>query len=347
MANTLNIVHEADAQRQHVRVNLPASITINDKKYTALDWSNAGMSLSLDDKKNLKEFTGETIQDGILHFVLDSFVLNIPMTIQIRNIDKNAQIVGLKFIDMTSRQISIMRHMVNAYITGEIINVNDLIHIVGRNNMSNPRNIPSNNKDGFDFGGIIRKFIVGFLSFLLLAYIAIAVYDQAYIVEASTAIVIADGLPVNAPATGVIGYKELQNGTSVSKGEPLMTVLSNSGTVTSLDSPCDCIVTNQLVSKGSIVNKDTPVLMLTPQNTPLYIEAYVAYENALLLTKKQNAIIEMNGNTISLPAKIESIQLQNNTSNNAKIKLVTNTKIPNINIGMPVKVRIDTAGWAF
>ena len=348
MTDALNIVHEADAQRQHVRVNLPASITIDGKIFTASDWSNAGMSLSVTDKGDMKLFKEGNIAGGVLHFELDSFGINVPMTIETRTVDKKAQTVGLKFIDMTQRQVSVMHHMVNAYVTGEITNVNDLIHVVGRNNMSNPRKIPSKDGDnGFDIGNLVRKCVVGFLSLLLFIYVATAIYDQAYIVEAKSATVVADGFPVMAPAQGVVGYKGLQSGTFVSKGEALLTVLSDTGTITSTDSPCDCIITEQLIAKGSVVTKSDPILTLIPQNAPLYIEAFVPYEDALNLTKNQSVMISGQGNLLSMPAIIESIQLQKGTANNARVKLSANDKIPADVIGMPVEVRFDTLGWAF
>jgi len=348
MTDALNIVHEADAQRQHVRVNLPAAITIDGKMFTASDWSNAGMSLSIDGKADMKSFKEGNIIGGVVHFELDSFGINVPMTIETRNIDKKAQTVGLKFIDMTQRQVSIMHHMVNAYVTGEITNVNDLIHVVGRNNMSNPRKIPSKDNDGgFDIGNLVRKGVVACLSFLLFAYVAIAIYDQAYVVEAQSATVVADGFPVLAPAQGVVGYKGLTAGTKISKGEALLTVLSDTGTITSADSPCDCIVTDQLVDKGAVVSKNEAILTLIPQNAPLYIEAFVPYEQALNLTKDQSVMVSGKGNAFKMPATIESIQLQKGAANNARVKLSTDGNIPADTIGMPIEVRFDTLGWAF
>ncbi len=347
MTKTANIVHEADSQRQHVRVHLPAKIEINGDDYKIVEWSNSGASVSADNKNSLKKLNIKPAQKIVMIFDFDSFSLRVPMTAEARHTDEEKLLVGIRFVDMTARQISIMQHLVNAYVTGELSEVNDLINIVGRNNMGNPRKIPSKDQDNnfsAKIGQYGRKGLVFLVSFLLVSYIAVAIYEQMFIVEAQSATVMADGFPLTAPSQGIVSYKKTQNGDNVTRGEALLSVLSPTGTVTGADSPCDCIVTERLITKGSYVGKGEPILTLVPQNAPFFVEAFIPYGKALKIAKTDGVKIEVLGGEISIAATIESIQLNPDQANVARVKLIPNTPMPQNSYGLPVEVKIDTAG---
>ena len=66
LSGTPQLVHETEAQRQHIRISLPASIHIDGKNYTLADWSVGGISVILN-KGAIENFRFKLRMDSLSH----------------------------------------------------------------------------------------------------------------------------------------------------------------------------------------------------------------------------------------------------------------------------------------
>lgn len=345
---TPQVVHEAEAQRQHIRISLPASVYIASRNYALADWSVGGISLLLDEGElppaHLAQ--GSNI-DGYLQFQFNGFSLSVPVKMEVGFTKGNR--VGCKFTDMDRNQRSIMQYLVTAYTSGELVNTGDLLDVVARNNMTKPRNVPDPYL-GMSQAEIakekaaktVKLAIVGLISAMLVAYVFASVYERLYIVQATSAQVSAEMLTVDAPAGGKVYYAPILPDMKVRKGQPLLTVSTTSGNAYAVDSPCDCIVKKRLLDNNRLANKGEPALELVRPDTRPYVEAYIPHKEAVKLSVGQDALMALPGHGDYMRGKISIIQAGKGMGGNSLVRIEPEIPLPVEYVDDPVEIRIDT-----
>jgi alginate biosynthesis protein Alg44 len=348
MTNAPNLVHEADAQRHHVRVKLPAKIEISGISYDMVDWSTGGARVQVPANADASVFTDGKVHNVNLIFNLSGFSLTVPMTVEMRHAEngEGGFYIGVRYIDMTKEQIVILQHLVNGYVTGSLTSVDELIHVISRNNFTKPRQVPKRSEEmtaGEKISMFVKKAGVPLVSVLLLAYVFMAVFEQKYVVSAEKAIVTGDALSLTTPAGGIVSFKDLHNGDSVKKGDVVMTVLSDTGTVTGVDSPCDCVIQDRPVDSGMSISKGAVVLRLLPVDAPLRVEAYIPYVDAVRIAKGQKASVQVPGSGDHFSGTITGVTMGIGEAVNAKVIIRPEETLPSDLAGTPVRIKINTA----
>jgi len=339
-----DIAHEADAQRQYVRVPLPAQINISGHNYAMSDWSVRGATLQLDKTEDQLLKTGKSFA-AILLFKMDSFTLQIPMQISVKHVDPAHKQVGVFFQDMSLRQLSLMQQMVSAYINGEIVSITDFIHVVERNNFVKQRSVPKAGPvSAMERSSLLlRKIIIFGAALLLFVILLLSIYERNFIIEASNAYVDAGGFTLNTPTGGTVLYNNIDQGDAVKEGTPLATIQSHTGTNATIASPCNCVVNQLLVAQGNMVNEGASILSLVPKEALTFVTAYVPYEQAQRLYKGQKAQIALAGKSIRLNGQIDYISSQIATKNNLyKLRIVSKDPIDPSLLGTPAYASFDT-----
>ena len=348
MTTSTTLVHESDAQRHHVRVQLPAKMIINDVSYDVKDWSTAGVRLQIKGKIDANIFKEKKIYDVKMLFDFVGYSLSIPFKIEICYIKDEDDCVGIRYIELNNEQTSIMQHLVSSYVTGELTSVGDLINVTGRNNFTKSRQLPEkadNNSASERMKRSLRKLFIFFISLFLLIYVAIGIYEQSYVISAQSAVITADNFSVNSSTGGILNYKKFRNGDKVMKGDMLLTVTSETGTITGIDSPCNCIIDKILLTSGTEVSKNTSVISMIPENAKFYIEAYVPYKKAIRITEGQFVHLGLAGSRLDMSGIIKTISVDETIQGVSKLIIHTKDNIPSSLIGTPAEVRIDTLGW--
>jgi alginate biosynthesis protein Alg44 len=346
MTTTQNLVHEADAQRHHVRVRLPARVEIEGQLYEARDWSTAGASIVESGARNSPRFADKKVHDARLIFDFTGFTLAVPMRIEVRHVKEEAGdgVLGLRFIDMTQEQIVIMQQLVSAYITGELSTVGDLIHVLGRNNFTKPRQIPSKEEMSSKERAVsfAKKLAVPLITALLVIYVGTSLFEQNYIVKAHRALVTGSTQVVVTTAGGVASFQDVHPGDTVKKGDVLMTILTDTGTVTGIDSPCDCVVEQRKASTGEVIGKGETVFTLVAMDAPLYVESFVLYEDAVHLAKGQSVKLDLPGGKGRMSGEVTGVTMGMGEGRLVKVKIKPSEAIAPDLVGLPVGVKINT-----
>lgn len=193
---TRSIAHEAEVQRQHVRLQLPISIAIRGIASEVLDWSNSGVAFATAPYRiqQIVFTAGETL-DATLIFAFGGFTLHVPILCEVRHLNLDGTRVGCRFHGMSERNLSIMHYLVSAYIGGELVQVGDLLDVAARNNFTTPRTPPPESslseaqRAKLRLKRLIYKSVVGLASGLLLLYCAFSIFERMYVVRATVATV--------------------------------------------------------------------------------------------------------------------------------------------------------------
>ncbi len=344
------LVHESDTQRQHVRVHLPAKVEIGDRTHKSKEWSNGGISI-VADEKDLSSYQKNIIYKAIITFDLEEFDISIPMELEVRNIDSKNNRIGFRFVEMTERQISVMQQLVSAYVTGEIVGAGDIINVVGRSNFSRERKIPSADaglsnlqKGRRKFAKILRVFVLLSFSLSLFAYIIFGIYERLYIVSASSAFVTSESIAVKSTGTGNIFYKFNELGNEIKKGEPLFSISRADGSLISIDSPCDCVLMENLYSDNAMVRKGQAVTSLSALDSLAFVEAAVDFDQSVKLAKGQKVHLNFFGDDLYIIGTIVSIKAGAIHGSASIVKISPDEKISSALKGRPVNVTVDTLG---
>lgn len=137
--DTSHAVHEAEVQRQHPRVRIPASLHLEAKgraqTYELIDISAGGIGFDAQGD----QFRVGRIHRGTLKFSIDPMGMTLPVNFRVCNADQENGRVGCAFEDLDGRQIALLRQLINAYMAGEVVSVGDVLTTLSRDNHAAPR----------------------------------------------------------------------------------------------------------------------------------------------------------------------------------------------------------------
>jgi mannuronan synthase len=221
-----------------------------------------------------------------LSFPLSDYALGIKVDAEVRYIDQANKRAGLKFVNLNRRQTDVLRFMIDAYLSGEIVNAQDIIEISARRNEAKERTIPAAAQPA-TVGGRVRRSLgrtvrfgaAGLAGLVLVGFIGTGVYERLYVVAAQSAIVTTDLVTVPAPLGGSVAF--LAQGGSVKRGEPVAAVETLDGKSSILASPCDCDVQVRFTSLGDFVTPGLPIISLRRQESKPYVAAFVPREQIM------------------------------------------------------------------
>lgn len=232
---------EADEQRQHARYKLPLKCVIEQHRYATIDWSVAGVGVA----------TGPTvfpvgkIVPIQLQFPFEGFDFSLNMKAEVRYSESSIGRTGLKFVEISESNVRILRYVLDSYLAGEILTVNELLDFAGRPISIKPRAqaAPASEQSLAQRSTTLLRQSARIAAALLVtagivALLANSIYQKLWTFEATRAVVRIDSTPVFSPGNGRVTH--LMTG-PVKVGERILTVLTDSGQSMSVVASCDCI----------------------------------------------------------------------------------------------------------
>lgn len=300
----LNLVHESETQRQHVRVRVPGVVEIEGGKtrmqFRLHDLSAGGIGF---EARNIPFKVGQ-MYSGRLSITIEPIAVTIPIGFVVRHYNPETGRVGAQFEEMSAAEISSIRRVVSAYLGGEIIGVGDVVHTLSRNNFTPPRGGGTHKRS---FAASVRAATVTALMLVAgvaaLAYSAQRINEKVFTTSSVMARVSGPRFEVTMPRDGVF-YSLVSGDRVVKKGAPIgsfeTTMLdlvrgqalkaelpakelealldrTIKGTITS---PCDCRVQALYAADQQYVGKGQPIATLEPIEFEPYVVARFNYPGA-------------------------------------------------------------------
>lgn len=331
---SLNLVHESETQRQHVRVRIPGIVEIDGgntrAQFRLHDLSAGGLGF---EARNVVFKVGQKYA-GRLNVTLDPVSLAIPVRFVVRHFDAASGRVGASFEELGSAEIASIRRVVSATICGELVGVGDVMHTLSRNNFTAPRGAPAEAGER----GVFKTMRAAVVTLAMLAAGALAVIYSAQRLDQrlfnTTAVAarvsgpqfqvtmprdgvfrslvpddrfVAKGAPIGSFETTMLDLVRSQALQADLKPADLEALLDRavSGTITS---PCDCRVEALFVTSEQYVGKGQPVAALTPVKYDPYVVARFRYPEANRLAVGSPVRLSIDGEVTEREGRVTEIR---------------------------------------
>lgn len=381
------VVHESEVQRQHPRVRMPGSVTLDGAgdRLRLHDVSIGGLSF-VDRDKRYKP--GKAVR-AVLHVAVRPIQISVPVTLQIRHQDAETGLVGCSFRDLGPNEISVLRQLVSARLSGELVEVGDVLLTMSRNNFvsARPERVASATARGRAVLMTTVIFLVGVVAF---GYAVSKLYAVAFVDQAVAAKIAAPTFTMNMPRDGTY-FSLVKPGDKVSKGQAIGSFQSAmldvvrsdpgslhlnpdqlsqlmgeslKGTVTS---PCNCVVQSTFALDSQFVNRNQPLMELVPQQTQPHVVARFHFANIDELRNGRQVKFHVVGGHGTHSGVITNVRLMptpvdpntaasagdlrglNNsgTTNDVLVDIRPSKPLQTADIDRPVIVKLSAAPWSW
>ena len=251
----------------HPVVDLPYTAVIDGRQYH-------GQGLCL-----VAAYVSGLMDPGILNatrivrlvFQFDGFSVMLVVDAEVRKSARGPGEAELIFMHPTGPHLQQLRHILNAFIAGDLVGLGQTIGVAGTA-------APKGPKDGAkpESRFSLRR-TVGAASILMLSLALVVVagslsYQRFFVtLVPNLGIVVSTGDQMRATSTGQIAFLDL----TAAKGDVVVAIQSPSGDVQSLFLPCDCTVTAGSLREGSTVIVGEPILQLANDGDERLVEVAV------------------------------------------------------------------------
>lgn len=131
-----NVVHEAEAQRQYARLKLPAKIRYRPpqaRNWTSscstCRWAVSASSQAIRCSARASVFTASWM------FEVEGIGFAMDVQFQVRSL-VDGKCAGCEFHELRPREIAALRHWISSFLSGELVNVGDLISTLQRDTLT-------------------------------------------------------------------------------------------------------------------------------------------------------------------------------------------------------------------
>lgn len=343
-----NVVHEAEVQRQHARYKLPLKVAFLGKLYDVADWSIGGIGISGVDFA----LGVGSVHSFRIYFPFDSYELSINVQGEIRYIDGANHRAGVQFVDQDERQINIMRFMVDAMLSGEIVDAGDIIEIASRRMEAPSRSVPKKpapvtprEKLRAAGGRVLAYGTVGLATVGIIAFVASSAYERLYTIDARSGVVAGDLVMIASPTQGQMALKT--TGDTVKRGDPLFDIVERPDSTITVNSPCDCRIVKMAAVDGTYVRPGQNIATLVPTNSRQVVSALVDQQSLMRLYAGAGVHLQYVDGTAIEDSRIVRMPPAIDANGGASNELISVEIDPGRDlaptaIGQPVAVRFDT-----
>jgi alginate biosynthesis protein Alg44 len=305
------IVHESEVHRQHIRLKIPIQVEVDGVRYQVDDWSVGGFGV---ESVMTSRQPGERFSIRLI-FPFEEFEMTMRLDARMVYVDQDHGRFGCAFTGMTKEHGDIFRYLVDAYLAGEVVSAGDILQVRARDNTAAARLQPGYEPFLEDESWAVKLRHYGALAgfglagLALLAVVALGLKERFFTIAASSATIEAPVVEIRAPVDGRF-ISALEPGERLFDGTLLGTVQALDGTIVPLESPCDCLVLEQLALNGQHYQIGDDLVVLIGAEEPLMIRAQLPLEQAERLEVGDRAEVRVPGRAEPIYGQIERINFR-------------------------------------
>lgn len=361
---TPEIVHESEAQRQYVRLALPAYAEIAGSRYTVKDISTGGMGVTGVEGN----FAAGQILATRLVLPFVDFTLEVSVDIQVQHFERENKFLGCRFVNLSANQVSILNHVIKAFIAGDVVSAGDLLSVTGRDNFVKVRKA----RAGAQSAGIsIARQLPGILLITALGLAAAGlifsnIYNRLFVLKSSQGVLVGPVVEVKAESEGTLKFLVSTDTVTVKPGQPLAAIVGTPaanalpgasqppGYV--IKSPCECFLSRNKAQSGEFLAVGTPVLTLIPVTAEPIVTVALEPQHGSRVPLNGEALVTVAGIDGKIPGRVLSVEsnlpaiLASAASANAEgaavpavvVKIRPDQKLPADLIGRPASAEFRT-----
>lgn len=190
-------------------------------------------------------------------FQFEGYSVVLPIEVSASLESRNSGAYKLTFLNPTGPHLPHLRYMMNAYLAGDLVQINELLRVPPEAYHTAPAEPPPRRS----FRQRVRAMMgFGMVTLLTVALIALTLYTIHYHIFVhrvpGLATVTPSGLPLTAPEAGQIAYVDPNAG----EGAVVFSLQSARGGMLNFSNPCDCqVVLTENGAVGATVLPGTPI----------------------------------------------------------------------------------------
>lgn len=319
------------AGNDHPVVDLPFTATIDGRQFRGRGLSLVAAYVSgLMDPAVLK--AARIVR---LLFQFDGFAVTLVVDAEVREGVAGSGEAELIFTQPTGPHLPQLRHILNAFIAGDLVGLGQTIGVAGTAAPKGPNAValPESRLSARRVAGGVG---VGLLSLALIAVAGTLTYQRLFVTQVPTlGTVISTGEVMRATTTGQIVFLDL----AAKQGEVGVAIQAASGDVQSLVMPCDCAATSNGLREGSTVLIGEPVLQLVSDTDQLLVSSSIPAAMLFDLASADQIEMTFPGGDRAL-ARVEPSGLTTTGTEAQAILLRPETPLDAALLGEPVQLRI-------
>ena len=276
-----------------------------------------------------------------LMFQFDGFFVSIVVDAEMREGAPGSGEVEMIFVNPTGPHLPQLRHILNAFIAGDLVGLGQTIGVAGTA-------APNGSNTALPIQGraTLRRVVgaasVSLFSLALLAIAGTLAYQQMFVtLVPALGQVVSTAEVMRATATGQIVFLDLE----ARQGEVAVAIQANSGDVQSLILPCDCTITAQGLREGSTVLIGEPVLQLVSEADQRLVAAAIPPAMVFKLSGADQIELTFPSGATSIATTVPAQPKLGPVGSDVQtILLRAASPIPTDQIGQPVQIRIRHDG---
>ncbi|HYE00535.1 MAG TPA: hypothetical protein VEH84_14210 [Alphaproteobacteria bacterium] len=342
----LKIVRQSDTPNRPAKRNR-STFMLGGETYDVADLTSTGLTLS-GVPANLapaKEFTGK------LHLLADDTDVLVQIEGEAESYDAETQTLVGRFDEASRHRVAGL-----AGALGMMPGVAPAAGAAPAQFSTQTVTVPaaSNDKAIEDGGGFtvqraVGLTLLGLFGFGVFAWVAGSVYDERFVIKASSAVVDAPVTRIRAPISGYYQSAVQEEGDTVQSGRPIAYIRTPTGGVTPIDSPCDCFVLDERKTRGQYVLTGEQLMTLAEAGQQIHITGYLPMSKIDDLRIGTFASIKFPTVTEPVPGVVTDIRAERtnvaaglNAEPLARVTVRPARQLEQGDLGLPVQLSFDT-----
>jgi alginate biosynthesis protein Alg44 len=278
------VVHEAEAQRQHVRIRLPGRVKVKDREgrvqdFDLIDISAGGLAMetgavTLDMRRTHRA-------ELVLRY--DTFTYTVNISFQALAVRDGR--TACVFQDIGPREADALRAIISSFLAGDVLALNEILHIVQRDNSAIARrSVSTELTTGVRAVAALGTVAVLLLGLFAFTYVFSQVYQLLFVTKSMAAVVTADTIMVRMPEDGIFQSLIRSSQHKLKKGQPLGTfteilpppppgVSIRKPRQVTIMSPCNCDLMALPMGEAGVLQKGDALFQLRPVNARRWVAA--------------------------------------------------------------------------
>lgn len=314
------IVHEAERQRQYIRIELPSRMLIGDTECKLTDLSIGGFKIVHNRLADQLFKLGE--QAVKITFDFSDFSFKIEG--RARPLYKKNNKIGYKFTHLSQHHSSLLRHVIKSYLSGQIMGVNDVISVVSRNNYieGGARKSPEDKKGlGHVWRNILPMIVIFGTGILLALFVFGNIYENQRLIKSHSGMVDGDVFTLRAQENGKFISSLEEDTRFVKKDQEIGMFSPDNRKPIIIKSPCDCVIVQQSARDGEFKIMGEALYKLFPLEKAPYVSATVKAEEVERMKISSQVRVRLSGEKRFRSGKLVQFIPQENEFTRLKIKM--------------------------
>ena len=281
MSQVRRIKHKAEPTRHYPRYKIPAYIEIDGKRYKLNDWSIGGCAIAgLPDEYLERKWT---VGNFVVPFdTFETIIKDVKLEFLHRRPDGS---VGCRFTELRPEQLSLMQDIIEAYLEGSIVTVDEFINVVKREDLRETlegrRPKPPKRSGREEF--LRRVFVLSILFSaltLLIVFLLEALHVRVFVVKPITAFYDAKLKIIRSPINGFFKTKyNWQVGDRVKRNQIIGIVDSPASFSVAIPSPVTGTVAKVYAKNLDVVKLADPLVAVLPDGEEIYVYANILHQD--------------------------------------------------------------------